>query len=97
MNGHEAILAAFVRHAAPAAGEIRIERRIVAIDVVKVPAGRVRLPDLDQRVGDRAAVILEHASGHVNALTDRLPRPARDARQIGVLRDARHPNRTPDR
>ena len=84
-------------HAASAAGEIRIERRIVAIDVVKVAAGRVRLPHLDQRVGDRAAVVLEDAPGHVNALADRLPCPARDACQIGVLRDARHPNRTPDR
>src|SRR5438309_12084526 len=61
-----------VGHGAPGAGEVRIERCIVLIGAVRVAPGRVRLPDFDQGVRHRLAVLVEHAPAHDNALADRL-------------------------
>ncbi len=51
---------------------MRVERRVVLIEVVRVAAGRVRLPDLEQRVGERASAFIEHAASHDYALAQRL-------------------------
>ena len=45
-----------VGQAAARAGEVRVERRVVGVDVVEVSAGRVRLPDLDELAAERLAV-----------------------------------------
>src|SRR5256884_1772593 len=71
-NADEAVAAFGVGHGAPGAGEVRIERRIVLIGAVRVAPGRVRLPDFDQAVRHRLAVLVEHAPAHDNALADRL-------------------------
>ena len=42
------------------------------VDVVDVAAGRVGLPDLDQRVRHRPAVLVEHAAGDDDPLAERL-------------------------
>src|SRR6266704_571735 len=71
-NADEAVAAFGVGHGAPGAGEVRIERCIVLIGAVRVAPGRVRLPDFDQGVRHRLAVLVEHAPAHDNALADRL-------------------------
>jgi hypothetical protein len=53
LDGQEAVAAGFVGRAAAAAEEIRVERSLVLVGLVDVAAGRIRLPDLDQRVADR--------------------------------------------
>src|SRR3989449_5466016 len=71
-NADEAVAAFGVGHGAPGAGEVRIERCIVLIGAVRVAPRRVRLPDFDQGVRHRLAVLVEHAPAHDNALADRL-------------------------
>ena len=53
LDRDEAVAAVVVGQAAAGAGEVRVERRRVLVDVVVVAAGRVRLPDLDERAADR--------------------------------------------
>ena len=50
LDRDEAVAALVVGEAAAGAGEVRVERRRVLVDLVRVAAGRVRLPDLDERV-----------------------------------------------
>src|SRR3989475_1167826 len=71
-NADEAVAAFGVGHGAPGAGEVRIERCIVLVSAVRIASGRVRLPDFDQGVRHRLAVLVEHAPAHDNALADRL-------------------------
>ncbi len=44
-----------------------IERCVVLIHLVHVAPGGVGLPQLDQRAGDRAALLVEHAAGDDHA------------------------------
>ena len=44
------------------------------VDAVHVAAGRVGLPDLDQRVADRPAVAVDHPARDDDALAERLAR-----------------------
>ena len=53
------------------------------IDHVHVAPGRVRLPDFDEGVGHRPAVLVDDAPGDDDALADRLARVL--AREIGVV------------
>ena len=82
LHRHEPVSPLRVGEAAPGAVEVRVERRIVAVGVVAVAAGRVRLPDLDQRVAYGPSVILEHAPADDDPLTLRPAVVA--ARQIVV-------------
>src|SRR5690606_17507527 len=66
-------------------GEIRIERRIVLIDAVVVPAGRVRLPYLHQDVRNRFAVLVEYASADEDPLAQRLALVLRGEVVVGGL------------
>ena len=50
LDRDEAVAALVVGEAAAGAGEVRVERRRVLVDLVPVAAGGVRLPDLDERV-----------------------------------------------
>src|SRR5712691_1316172 len=71
-DADEAVAAFSVGHGAPGAGEVRIERRIVLIGTVRIAPGTVCLPDFDQGVRHRPAVLVQHAPAHDNALADRL-------------------------
>ena len=42
------------------------------VDNVDVASGGVRLPDLDQRIRHRPAVLVEHAARHDDPLAERL-------------------------
>ena len=55
LDRDEPVPAVGVGHAAAGAVEVGVERCRVVVDLVRVPAGRVRLPDLDQSVSDRPA------------------------------------------
>ena len=52
-----------VGQAAARAGEVRVERRRLLVDVVLVPAGGVRLPDLDSWPRRGLPVAAEHPPG----------------------------------
>src|SRR5580765_5163617 len=76
------ILAFFVGHAPPRAGEVWIERRVVLIDGVAIAPGRVGLPDLYQRIRHRLVVFLQDPADYDNALAHRLFSSVGIAREI---------------
>ena len=57
--------------ARPAPVKFGIERRVVTVDAMRVAAGGVRLPELDERVAHGAAVFVDHAPLDDDALADR--------------------------
>jgi hypothetical protein len=59
----------------------------VIVDPVRVAPRRVRLPDLDDRLRHRPAVLVEHPSVQDDPLTNRLARVL--LREVGVLRPER--------
>src|SRR5437899_348971 len=59
----EPVAAVIVGHRAAGAGEIRIEGRRVVVDGMRVPSGRIALPDLNQRTANGAGVFIEHTAG----------------------------------
>ena len=69
---------------AAGAGEVRIERGRVLVDLVEVAAGGVGLPDLEQRVPHRPAVVVEDASRDDDPLAERLA--GMPGREVGVAR-----------
>src|SRR5204863_2400580 len=71
-NRDEAVAALRVGRRASGAGEVRVERRIVLVGAMWVAPGSVGLPDLDQRMRNGLAVLVEHASVDDDALADRL-------------------------
>src|SRR5581483_614659 len=81
----EAVDALVVGQAAPHAEEVRVEGAAPLVGAVQVAPGGVALPDLDQRVRDGAAVLVEHATGHDDALAERLSTRSGVRRQVGVL------------
>ena len=85
LDGEEPVLALVVGDQTAVAGEIGIERRVVDVAVVKIPARGVALPDLHQRVRDRSAILVEKASGHDDPLALRLALPC-GPRQIVRVR-----------
>src|SRR5581483_778656 len=71
LDAGKPIAALIIGEHASAADEVRIERRFMLIVLVLVAAGRVRLPDLDQRVGHGATVFIQHAPADDDALAER--------------------------
>ena len=84
LDADEAVAAVGVGHELAVAVEVRIERRVVLVAAVEVAAGRVRLPDLDQRIAHRLAVLVRHAAGDDDLLAER--RAGAVARQVGIER-----------
>src|SRR5262249_55999950 len=84
LDRDEAVTAVAVRETAAGAGEVRVEGRGMLIDLVPVPPGRVRLPDLDERAGHGPAGLVEQATVDDDALAERLAVVL--ARQVGVER-----------
>ena len=72
LHGKKLIAAFGVGDGAARAGEIRIERGGMLIDHVHIAPGSIGLPDLDQRIRHRLAVLIEHAAVHNDALAQRL-------------------------
>lgn len=68
-DGREAVAAILAGHASSGANEIGVEGRGVIVARVTIAASCVGLPDLDERSGDGPAILVEHASGHDDALT----------------------------
>ena len=62
LDRHEAVAPVGVGQAAAQPGEVRVERRGMAVAVVPVATAAVALPQLDERVAHRAPVLLEHAA-----------------------------------
>ena len=62
LDGQESIIAVGIGQRPAAAGEIGIERRIVVVDRMGIPPGRVGLPHLDQRMRYRPGVFIEQPS-----------------------------------
>ena len=58
----EAIATVVVRDRSARPGKIRIERRGVLVDLVRVAPGGIRLPDLDQRLRYRTAILVDDAA-----------------------------------
>src|SRR5436309_476719 len=85
-NRDEAIHAVLVREAAAVAEEVGIQRRVVLIHAVPVPAGGIGLPDLNERVGQRRPALVEHAAGDDDPLSHRLGACPHVRRQVAVLR-----------
>lgn len=85
--------------AAAGAGEVGVERGRVLVALVAVAPSGIGLPDLDQLTGHRPAAFVDDASGHRDALPDRLARMP--GRQVGVERvdvlvaEARRPELDP--
>ncbi len=66
----ERVVAVGVGEHPPAAGEVRVQRGRPVVAGVPVATGRVRLPDLDQRVRHRPPVRVQHASGDDDPLAE---------------------------
>src|SRR3546814_4867877 len=62
LDGDEAVAALVVGDGAAIAGEIRIERRVMLVDGVAVTAGRIGLPQFDERARHRPTVFVEHTT-----------------------------------
>jgi len=72
LDGDEAVVAGGIALGAACAGEVRIQRRRMLVADMDVAAAGIGLPDLDQRVGHAATVLVEHMAVHDDALADRL-------------------------
>ena len=71
-DGREAVLSIFIGEAASRTGKVRVERGCVLFDLVQIAAGRIGLPDFDERIANWTTAIVEHAPGNDDALTNRL-------------------------
>ena len=69
LDGEELEVALGVGHQPAFAREVGIDGRIVPIGVVDVLAGRVRLPDLDRRAGERRSVFIRDAPADLDELS----------------------------
>src|SRR4029079_3654380 len=72
LDRHEPVAAVGVGTATAGAGEVRVERRGVLVDLVAVASARIGLPDLDQRASDRPPVLVEDPPGDGDPLADPL-------------------------
>src|SRR5581483_12501765 len=83
-DGGERVVAVAVGDGAAGAGEVRVERRRVAVDGVDVAAGGIGLPDLDQRIGEGVPVLVYDRAVDDDALAERLAGVL--AGQVGIRR-----------
>ena len=80
------VLAFFVGHAAPRAGKVGIERRVVLIDGMMIAPGGVGLPDFDQRIRHRLFVFIQDPADDDDALAHRFFSGVGIAREIVLAR-----------
>src|ERR1035438_3833640 len=91
-NGDETINAILIRHSAACSGEVGIERRWMIVLRVPVTASRVSLPNLDQRVGNGTAVVIQYPASDDDALALRLSCMLAREIMIGLANRARAKN-----
>src|SRR5262245_25464182 len=60
LDADKPIIALRVRDTAAGARKVGIERRVVLVHNVAIPAGRIALPDLDKAIGHRPPTLVEH-------------------------------------
>src|SRR5262245_15805009 len=82
LDGDELVMTLRVGHHAAGAREVRIERRGMLVVDMGVAAAGVGLPDFDERIGHTAAILVDHAAVHDDALAERITRML--ARQVAV-------------
>src|SRR4051794_38790978 len=86
LDGDEPVLAIAVGARLTHAEKVRVERRREGgLAPVHIAPARVGLPDLDQRVRDRTAVLVEHATSDDAPLPDRFGARAGVGRQIRIV------------
>src|ERR1700723_3779483 len=73
-DGHEAIAALRIGERMAGTREIWVQRSVVLIAFMQITAGRVRLPDLDQRIPHGASVFVYYSAADHNAFPERLAR-----------------------
>jgi hypothetical protein len=71
LDRDEPVAALAVGQAPAGAVEVGVERGVVVVDAVVVAAGRVGLPDLQERVRDRPPVGIEDPAGEDDPLAER--------------------------
>ena len=86
LDGIELVAPLRIGNAAPAAPEVRVQRRVVLVVLVDIASGGVGLPDLDQRVGQRATIFVQHPAGDDDALAQRLAIDPRILRHVVIQR-----------
>ncbi|MOA15878.1 hypothetical protein D3C78_1360610 [compost metagenome] len=86
LDGAEAVVALAVGQGPADATKVGVQRRQVAVVLVPVAATGVGLPDLDQGVRDRFAVLVADAAGQDDALTDRQAAVVEVEQQVVVVR-----------
>ena len=84
LDGHESIISIGIGKNTTVAAEVRVERRIVLIAIVRVPSRCVGLPDFDQGIGNCPPILIDQAPRNDNALALRITGML--AREIGILR-----------
>src|ERR1043165_4058840 len=71
-DGQEAVTPVGFGDRPTASGEVWIQRRVVLVQLMVIPAGGVGLPDFNQSMGYRTGEFIEHPSGDNDPLADRL-------------------------
>src|SRR6516162_7757035 len=70
LDGDETVSSMFIGQGSTCTREVRIKRgRMLFLDM-PIPSGGIRLPNLDECVGDGSPIAVEHASTYDNALTN---------------------------
>ncbi|MNC87545.1 hypothetical protein D3C83_32770 [compost metagenome] len=77
LNGNELVPALVIGERATGAGEIRIERCVPPIDLMPIASGGIRLPNLDQRFGNRSSIFIKNTTRHDHPLAHWWPRVLR--------------------
>src|SRR5947199_8825989 len=73
LDRDEAIAAFGISQAAAGSAEVGVQGGGVLVILVKVAAGGIGLPDLNDRAPHREAITVEHATRDDNAIADRVP------------------------
>lgn len=73
-DGLEPVTSFSIGHYAPAAIEMRIERRVRLIVPMPVTSTGIGLPNFQQGIGNRLPILIDYAATHNDPRTDRLTR-----------------------
>src|SRR5437868_3596792 len=85
-NGQKGLDPVLIGQATAHAQEIGIEGPRPLIAFVQVAASGIGLPDLQQGVGYRISLVVEHTAGDNDALADGFAAGSCVARKVGILR-----------
>src|SRR6478672_7689507 len=78
----EAVIAIMVSQYAARAAEVWIEGRRMIVAIMAITSSSIGLPDLDQRMWNRPAVVVQYPAAHDDALPERFSRVL--PRQVGI-------------